>query len=84
MPAWRATKSFAHAGVLAKPSPAWSGCGFKNRIGLITDGINDFWTLRDDGEGRGRKYTRVVIDDAGHAWHLKNIWEKAILPTLID
>ena len=73
MPARGATKSFAQTGVLAKPSPAWSDCGFKNRIRLIIDGA-----------GRGRKYTRVVIDNAGHAWHLKDIWEKAILPTLTD
>lgn len=56
----------------------------ENRIELITGGIVDFWTLQDDGAGRGRKYTRVVIDEAAHARYLKDTWEKAILPTLTD
>lgn len=56
----------------------------ENRIELITGGVVDFWTLQDDGAGRGRKYTRVVIDEAAHARYLKDTWEKAILPTLTD
>jgi len=56
----------------------------ENRIELITGGIIDFWTLQDDGAGRGRKYTRIVIDEAAHARYLKDTWEKAILPTLTD
>jgi hypothetical protein len=56
----------------------------ENRIELITGGIIDFWTLQDDGAGRGRKYSRIVIDEAAHARYLKDTWEKAILPTLTD
>lgn len=56
----------------------------ENRIELINGGIVDFWTLQDDGAGRGRKYTRIVIDEAAHARYLKDTWEKAILPTLTD
>lgn len=56
----------------------------ENRIELVTGGVLDFWTLQDDGAGRGRKYTRVVIDEAAHARYLKDAWEKAILPTLTD
>lgn len=56
----------------------------ENRIELITGGVIDFWTLQDDGAGRGRKYARIVIDEAAHARYLKDAWEKAILPTLTD
>jgi len=56
----------------------------ENRIELVTGGVVDFWTLQDDGAGRGRKYSRVVIDEAAHARYLKDAWQKAILPTLTD
>jgi predicted phage terminase large subunit-like protein len=54
------------------------------RIELITGGKIDFWTLEDPDAGRGRKYARVVIDEAAHARHLKDAWERAIAPTLTD
>jgi len=54
------------------------------RIELITGGKIDFWTLQDPDAGRGRKYTRVVIDEAAHARYLKDAWERAIAPTLTD
>lgn len=56
----------------------------ENRIELITGGTVDFWTLQDDSAGRGRKYTRIVIDEAAHARYLQDAWEKAIAPTLTD
>lgn len=56
----------------------------ENRIELITGGTVDFWTLQDDSCGRGRKYTRIVIDEAAHARYLQEAWEKAIAPTLTD
>jgi predicted phage terminase large subunit-like protein len=54
------------------------------RIELITGGVIDFWTLEDQDAGRGRKYARLVIDEAAHARYLKNAWEQAISPTLTD
>lgn len=56
----------------------------EHRIELITGGTVDFWTLQDDGAGRGRKYARIVIDEAAHARYLQDVWEAAILPTLTD
>ena len=56
----------------------------ENRIELITGGTVDFWTLQDDSAGRGRKYTRIVIDEAAHARYLQDAWERAIAPTLTD
>lgn len=54
------------------------------RILLTTGGVIDFWTLEDVDAGRGRKYKRVVIDEAAHARHLETIWQRAIAPTLTD
>lgn len=54
------------------------------RIELITGGKLDFWTLEDPDAGRGRKYHRIVIDEAAHARYLKDAWEQAISPTLMD
>jgi predicted phage terminase large subunit-like protein len=54
------------------------------RIELVTGGKVDFWTLEDADAGRGRKYHRIVIDEAAHARYLKDAWEKAISPTLTD
>ncbi len=54
------------------------------RIELVTGGVIDFWTLEDTDAGRGRRYVRIVIDEAAHARHLKEAWEQAIRPTLTD
>lgn len=54
------------------------------RIELVTGGVIDFWTLEDKDAGRGRKYSRLVIDEAAHARYLKDAWERAISPTLTD
>jgi len=54
------------------------------RIELITGGKVDFWTLEDPDAGRGRKYARLVIDEAAHARYLREAWERAISPTLTD
>ncbi len=54
------------------------------RIELVTGGKLDFWTLEDVDAGRGRKYRRIVIDEAAHARNLQVAWERAIAPTLTD
>lgn len=54
------------------------------RMELITGGKIDFWTLEDSDAGRGRKYKRIVVDEAAHARLLKDAWERAIAPTLTD
>jgi predicted phage terminase large subunit-like protein len=54
------------------------------RIELITGGVIDFWTMEDANAGRGRKYARIVLDEAAHARYLKEAWERAIAPTLTD
>lgn len=54
------------------------------RMVLTTGGVVDFWTLEDEDAGRGRKYARIVIDEAAHARKLEQVWTRAILPTLSD
>lgn len=55
------------------------------RIELITGAAIDYWTLDDPSTvARGRKYQRVVIDEAAMARHLEQAWTEAIRPTLTD
>jgi phage terminase large subunit-like protein len=56
----------------------------ERRIELITGGSIDFWSLEDPDSGRGRKYKRVVIDEAAKAKNLEAAWQEAIRPTLTD
>jgi phage terminase large subunit-like protein len=56
-------------------------------IELITGGRIDFWTLHNtDDPGRGRKYARIVIDEAAivPSHRLRRQWQEAIRPTLTD
>jgi predicted phage terminase large subunit-like protein len=55
------------------------------RIELITGAAIDYWTLDDPSTvARGRKYKRVIIDEAAMARHLEQAWTEAIRPTLTD
>ena len=57
-----------------------------------TGGRLDFWTLENPIAGRGRRYQRVVIDEAAFAkdgdnkieGSMMSLFEKAIKPTLYD
>jgi hypothetical protein len=51
---------------------------------LITGGIIDFWSMDEPDSGRGRKYARVVVDEAEKAKKFKDAWNQTILPTLMD
>lgn len=51
---------------------------------LITGGVIDFWSMEKPDSGRGRKYARVVIDEAEKAGKFKEAWQTTILPTLMD
>jgi len=48
-------------------------------------GCVEFWTLQDEDAGRSRFYDLVIIDEASLiAKGLRDIWEQAIAPTLLD
>jgi hypothetical protein len=59
---------------------------------MKTGGRLDFWTLENGIAGRGRRYSRVVIDEAAFTkdgdnktdGSMMEIWEKSIKPTLYD
>jgi len=55
-------------------------------IRLPTGGRADFWSLENEAAGRGRKYHRVLIDEAAFAKDdvMTATWERAIMPTLVD
>jgi hypothetical protein len=56
----------------------------ERRIELITGGVLEFWAVDTPDVARGRKYKRVIIDEAAMIRYLKEAWEKAIRPTLTD
>lgn len=56
----------------------------QRRIEILGGGVIEFWSLDHPDAGRGRKYARVVIDEAGIVRDLETIWTQAIRPTLTD
>ena len=61
-------------------------------IRLSNGGRLDFWSLENQIAGRGRRYRRIVIDEAAFTKNGDNrsdhsmmaLWEKGIKPTLFD
>jgi predicted phage terminase large subunit-like protein len=56
----------------------------EHRLELVGGGVIDCWSLDGPDSGRGRKYKRVVIDEAAIVPHLEDAWEQSIRPTLTD
>lgn len=56
----------------------------EKRIELHGGGLIEFWTLDDPDAGRSRKYKRIVVDEAGLVRNLKQAWQTALRPTLVD
>lgn len=56
----------------------------ERRIEIYGGGVIDFWSLDDIDSARGRKYKRVVVDEAAKVLHLKEAWNKVIRPLLTD
>lgn len=54
------------------------------RIELSNGGVFDMWTLDNPDAGRGRKYARVIIDEAAMVKNLMDAWQSSIRPTLTD
>lgn len=55
-----------------------------HRMELTTGGVLDAWSLEDPDKARGRKYKRVIIDEAASARNLEYGWHNVIAPSLID
>lgn len=56
----------------------------EKRIEITGGGSIDFWSLDQPNPGRGRKYKRVIVDEAGIVRELEDAWTNAIRPTLAD
>ena len=55
------------------------------RITFKTGASLDFWPMGENPQvARGRKYSRVIIDEAAHIRYLQEAWERAVSPTLTD
>jgi hypothetical protein len=74
--AWREVKA-ACSEVTAKTNEQ------EKRIELITGGSVEFWSLSPTA-GRGRKYARVIVDEAAMDPELEETWPRAIRATLAD
>ena len=49
-----------------------------------TGGVIECWSLDSVDAGRGRKYSRVILDEAALVPRLEEVWNAAIRPTLTD
>lgn len=56
----------------------------ERRLELVTGGVLEFWTMDGDDPARGRKYGRIVIDEAAMVRDLRAKWDESIRPTLTD
>jgi hypothetical protein len=56
----------------------------ERRIELRQGGVIEFWSLENPDAGRGRKYARVIVDEAGLIAALLAIWNNTIRATLMD
>lgn len=56
----------------------------QHRIELITGGLVEMWSLENADAVRGRKYRRVIIDEAAMVRDLAQAWQMVIRPTLAD
>ena len=56
----------------------------EKRMELATQGSIDFWSLDSVDAGRGRRYDRVIIDEASIVRDLGPAWQETIRATLAD
>jgi Terminase RNaseH-like domain len=56
----------------------------EKRLELVTGGVVDMWSLDAPSTSRGRRYQRVVVDEAAMVDDLEDAWNAVIRPTLVD
>lgn len=56
----------------------------EHRIENITGGVLEFWSLDNPDSARGRKYRRIIIDEAAMVPALMDAWQYVLRPTLVD
>jgi hypothetical protein len=55
-----------------------------HRIEFVTGGLLEFWSLENQDAARGRKYRRILVDEAAMVRNLMEIWQFVLRPTLTD
>ena len=56
----------------------------ERRLELITGGVIEFWSLDNPDSGRGRRYKRIIVDEAALVADLMGVWQNTLRSTLID
>lgn len=56
----------------------------ERRLEFITGGLLEFWSLDNPDVARGRKYRRIIVDEAAMVSSLMDVWQYALRPTLAD
>jgi Terminase large subunit, T4likevirus-type, N-terminal len=74
---WQEVK-FRFANVIASKNEQ------QKQIIFVSGGKIDFWSLEDPNSGRGRKYHRVIVDEAEKVAKLEEAWKNTIRFTLMD
>jgi hypothetical protein len=74
---WREVKNL-YAPVISKKNES------DHRLEMVTGGVLDMWSLQDPDGSRGRKYKRVLIDEAAKVDKLEEAWTQVIRQTLTD
>jgi len=56
----------------------------EHRIENVAGGVLEFWSLDNPDSARGRKYRRIVVDEAAMVPDLMDAWQYVLRPTLVD
>lgn len=56
----------------------------EHRIEFVTGGLLEFWSLDNQDAARGRKYRRIIVDEAAMVPNLMDAWNYVLRPTLAD
>jgi hypothetical protein len=56
----------------------------ERRLEFLTGGLLEFWSLDNPDVARGRKYARIIVDEAAMVPTLMDTWQYALRPTLAD
>jgi hypothetical protein len=54
----------------------------QHRLDLAGGGSIECWSLEDPDAGRGRRYARIVVDEAAIVRDLEHVWQASLRPTL--
>lgn len=73
---WRDTRQMLH--------PAITKINVQQHRFELGSGSIDMWSLDSPDSARGRKYKRVIVDEAAMVPNFQEAWQAAIRPTLTD